>query len=189
MQAIQNLDTQLFLYLNSIHFDWLDPIMELITRRDTWFFAYLVLMFWLIYKQKKEGAFTIIAIVLAIILSDQICSSILKPMVARLRPCHEPALQGLVHIVNECGGQYGFCSSHAANGFALATTIFLFFGKNVYTVALYIWAILISYSRIYVGVHYPLDIIFGAMFGSAFAYLSFILINLLKKRFLNTHFK
>lgn len=183
METLKSLDTQLFLYLNSLHFNWLDPIMELITRRDTWFLAYLILVIWLIVRNRKEAVFQIIAIILAVVLADQMCSSVLKPWVARLRPCHEPALQGLVHIVNECGGQFGFCSSHAANGFALATTIYLFFGKNIYTISLFIWAIIISYSRIYVGVHYPLDILFGALFGTIFAYLSFRFVNIIKNKF------
>jgi undecaprenyl-diphosphatase len=156
--------------------------MEQITRRDTWFPAYLVLIFWLIYKQKKEAAFTIVSILLAVLISDQICSSILKPIIARLRPCHEPALLSLIHMVTDCGGQFSFCSSHAANGFALATSLYLFFGKNKFTILVFIWAIIISYSRIYVGVHYPLDVIFGAMIGTWFAYLSFIFVNFVKKR-------
>lgn len=182
MQTLQSLDTQLFLYLNSLHTNWLDPIMEQITRRDTWFPTYLILIFWIIYKQKKEAAFTIVSILLAVLISDQICSSFLKPIVARLRPCHEPSLYGLIHMVTECGGQFGFCSSHAANSFALATSIYLFFGKNKFTILLFIWAIIVSYSRIYVGVHYPLDVIFGAMIGTCFAYLSFIFVNFVKKR-------
>lgn len=183
MQTLQKLDTQLFLFLNSLHFSWLDPIMELVTRRDTWFPAYLVLVFWMIYRQKKEAAFIIISIILAVLLSDQLCSSILKPLVARLRPCHEPSLQGLIHMVTDCGGQYGFCSSHAANGFAFATTIYLFFGKNRFTILLFVWAILISYSRIYVGVHYPIDILAGAIVGAGFAYLCFFAISFVKKRY------
>ena len=185
MQTLQNLDTELFLYLNSLHFEWLDPIMELITRRDTWFPAYLVLVIWLIVRNRKEAVFQIITIVLAVALADQICSSVLKPLVARLRPCHEPALQGLVHIVNECGGQFGFCSSHAANGFALATTIYLFFGKNKFTILIFIWAVIVSYSRIYVGVHYPLDIIFGALIGASFANFSFTLVSYFRKKYFN----
>lgn len=183
MQTLQNLDTQLFIYLNSLHFNWLDIVMAQVTRRDTWFPAYLVLVAWLIYKQKKEAAFSIISIILAVVFSDQLCSSILKPMVARLRPCHEPALRGLIHMVTECGGQYGFCSSHAANSFALATSFYLFFGKNPYTISLFIWAILISYSRIYVGVHYPLDVVSGAVIGSMFAYFCFLATSFVKKRY------
>jgi undecaprenyl-diphosphatase len=183
MKQILNLDTQLFLYLNSLHANWLDPIMEMVTRRDTWFPAYLVLIIWLIYQQKKQAAFTIISIILAVAFSDQLCSSVLKPLVARLRPCHEPALQGLIHMFTECGGQYGFCSSHAANGFAFAVSLMLFFGKNKYTYLVLLWAVIISYSRIYVGVHYPLDVICGGFIGSCFAYLSFIVICFAKKRY------
>ncbi len=183
IKYILDLDTQLFLFLNSIHYSWLDPIMELITRRDTWFPTYLVLIFYLIYRNKKEAAYQIIGIILAVALSDQLCSSFLKPLVGRLRPCHEPALQGLIHMVTDCGGQFGFCSSHAANGFALAVSLYFYFGKNIYTLIGFIWAITISYSRIYVGVHYPLDVIFGAFIGSAFGFLSHTLISIFKKKF------
>lgn len=182
MQTLKQLDTQLFLYLNSFHTNWLDPIMEQITRRDTWFPAYLILIVWLIYRNRREAVFQIITILLAVLISDQICSSMLKPIVARLRPCHEPSLQALIHMVTECGGQFGFCSSHAANSFALATSLLLFFGKNKFTILVFIWAVIVSYSRIYVGVHYPLDIIFGALIGASFAYLSFIGISFVKKR-------
>lgn len=182
MQTLKTLDTQLFLYLNSLHTNLLDPIMEQITRRDTWFPAYLILIFWLIYKNRKEAVIQIITILLAVLITDQFCSSILKPLVGRLRPCHEPSLNGLIHMVTDCGGKFGFCSSHAANSFALATSIFLFFGKNKYTISLFFWAVIISYSRIYVGVHYPLDVVFGAIIGSSFAYLSFIGINFVKDR-------
>jgi undecaprenyl-diphosphatase len=183
VQILQKLDTQLFLFLNSLHTNWLDPVMALITRRDTWFPAYLVLIFWLIYKNKREGVFQIVSIVLAILLADQLCSGILKPFVARLRPCYEPSLNGLIHLVTECGGQFGFCSSHAANSFALATSVYLFFGKNKYTISLFFWALIVSYSRIYVGVHYPVDILFGGLIGVVFAHLSFNVINLAKKRY------
>jgi undecaprenyl-diphosphatase len=183
MQQLVEFDTQLFLYLNSLHTNWLDPIMSLFTKRETWFPAYLLLIVWLIYKQKKQAAFTIISILLAVFLSDQLCSSILKPLVHRLRPCYEPSLQGLIHLVTDCGGQFGFCSSHAANSFALATSLCLFFGKNKYTFLVLFWAVIISYSRIYVGVHYPFDVISGAVIGSFFAYLSFLAITFVKKRY------
>lgn len=182
MQQITDLDTQLFLYLNSIHFQWLDGVMEIVTRRETWFPAYLILVIWLIYKQKKQAFFTIISILLAVLLSDQLCSSVLKPLVHRLRPCHEPALQGLIHMVTDCGGQFGFCSSHAANGFVLAASLFLFFKGNIYTYLIFFWAFLISYSRIYVGVHYPLDVLSGGLIGSGMAYFSFFLTNQLKAK-------
>jgi undecaprenyl-diphosphatase len=87
-------------------------------------------------------------------------------LVQRLRPCHESAIQQLVHVVGDCGGQFGFCSSHAANSFTLATSLFLLFGKQIPSLKyFYLWAIIVSYSRIYVGVHYPLDVVTGAGIG------------------------
>lgn len=167
-------DTQLFLYLNSVHYDWLDPIMAIITNRYTWFPAYLIFMVWLYFRDKKSAFLQIATILIAVLVADQICSSILKPLIGRLRPCHEPSLQAYINIVTGCGGKYGFCSSHAANAFALFTSVFMFFGRNKYTIILFVWAIIISYSRIYVGVHYPLDVIFGGIIGTTTAYLSFL---------------
>ncbi len=174
MQALLQLDIDLFLFLNSLHSNTLDPIMAFVTSREVWFPCYMLLILWLLVKKQMKGVFMLASILLAVIVSDQICSSLLKPLVGRLRPCHSPELKGLVHLVTECGGRYSFCSSHAANSFALATSLYLFLGRNIFTLLVFIWAIIVSYSRIYVGVHYPADVLAGAAIGSLCAYLCFL---------------
>ncbi len=166
------LDELLFRFLNGLNNETWDKIMSITTEKKTWFPFYGLTIFFLIKKYKKEGFFLILGLVIVVILSDQFSSSFCKPFFARLRPCHQLIN---IHIVNSCGGQYGFISSHAANTFGLAFFLFLLFKKNYpnsrYT--LLVWAAFVSYSRIYVGVHYPLDILVGALSGILWAWLIF----------------
>ncbi|WP_044171235.1 phosphatase PAP2 family protein [Flectobacillus major] len=171
---MNQLDTQAFLLLNGLHSPWLDTLMALITNKFTWIPLYVLIIASMIKTHKKEAVPMLVMILVCILFSDQICSSILKPWVARLRPCHQPSLDGLVHLVGGCGGQYGFCSSHAANSFTLAASLWYLFGQQHRWVALFFpWAIIVSYSRIYVGVHYPLDILAGALVGLVVAKINF----------------
>jgi len=163
---INQLDTQAFLWLNSLHNDFLDPIMAWITERNSWFPLYAIIIGSLVWSQKRKSIGMLLMIIFSVIISDQVCSSILKPFAHRLRPCHESGIQHLIHLVGNCGGQFGFCSSHAANSFTLVTCLVLLFGKQFASLKyLYLWAIIICYSRIYVGVHYPLDVLTGAGVG------------------------
>lgn len=145
---------------------WLDPIMIWITERNSWFPLYALLIGWLIYKYRKQAIGFLLTIIAAVALGDQIASSVLKPLTHRLRPCHELAVQKLMHPVMECGGLYGFVSSHAATTFALATTLWLLLGKrHPWFLWGFLWAAIVSYSRIYVAAHYPLDVLAGTGVG------------------------
>ena len=159
---LNQLDTNLFIWLNGQHTPWLDPVMVWVTTRNNWFPAYALLIGWLIYRYRKQAVGLLLTIIAAVALGDQFSSSVLKPLTLRPRPCHVPALQKLIHSLVDCGGQYGFVSSHAATTFALATSLWLLPGRqHSWLRWTFGWAALITYSRIYVGVHYPLDVLAG----------------------------
>lgn len=166
MQQLHNLDTDLFIWLNGRYTPWLDPIMVWVTTRNSWFPFYALLVGWLIYYYRRQVIGLLLTIIAAVAMGDQISSSVLKPLTLRPRPCHVPALQKLIHPILDCGGQYGFVSSHAATTFALATSLWLLLGRQHPWVRwTFGWAALVSYSRIYVGVHYPLDVLAGTGVG------------------------
>jgi undecaprenyl-diphosphatase len=168
IETLKSLDERLFLNLNSFHSAFFDQVMWLFS--DTIFWVPLYIWFlWMIYKKYPKYFWTVIlAIVVMIAASDQICN-VLKLSTLRLRPSHEPRFENVIHLVNGYkGGMYGFCSSHAANSFALAFFILvsLWRQKVIIAVAL-LYAIATSYSRIYLGVHYPGDVLVGALIGSS----------------------
>jgi undecaprenyl-diphosphatase len=167
-------DKALFLFLNGLNVSWLDQVMFWISDKYTWIPLYLILLgLCLRYYGWKQTLLILGFIILLITLSDQI-TGFMKGYFQRPRPSRDPELEGLVHLVNEYrGGRYGFASSHAANSFALAGfMIFLLSKKVKYLLpVLIVWATINSYSRIYLGVHYPGDIVAGGLVGLVAAWV------------------
>ncbi len=166
-----NWDIELFKWINQQHSDFLDPIMIFFSNKYVWIPFYLLLVSFLIKKFKKNSWKGIVYLIASVAISDQICSSILKPWTQRLRPCHEPNFQSWIYLAEGCGGQFGFCSSHAANSFALAIGFYVLTKNKSWLNAMIVWATIISYSRIYLGAHYPIDVLVGAGIGVSVAVL------------------
>ena len=186
MNAINNLDHELFLFLNGLHVGWLDPVMTFISSEMGWIPFYVILLYLVFKKLGWKGLlFVVIGVVVLITCSDQLSSHVFKPVFHRFRPCHDPLIQDLVHLPNgHCGGQYGFISSHACNTFALASFITLIMKKFYKKIGLlmFIWAALVSYSRIYMGVHFPGDVLCGAAVGMILGFgIGHLLLMVMKK--------
>lgn len=174
MEQLLSADQALFLWLNSFHNEFWDTIMIFFTGRSTWLPLYFFTIGFLFWKYGwKEGGLIVIMTLIAVGLSNTLTSEIMKPYFERLRPCKEDSLNGLIHLPHTCGGLYGFASSHASNSFAFASMMFFVLGKELKlpAIILMLWAVVVSYSRIYVGVHYPLDIVVGGLLGFAIAWV------------------
>lgn len=167
MEQLLKLDEQLFLWLNGIHSTWMDPIMAIVTKTQLWVPLYLLLIYLIVKQYKKNSWIYLVALTCVILITDQVTASIMKPYFERLRPSHEPSLASVIHLVdNQRGGQFGFASSHAANTFGVAMFVWLSLKKsNKFIWTIFGWSIVMSYSRVYLGLHYPGDILVGAILG------------------------
>lgn len=162
----ERIDQQLLLFINSLNSPFFDQVMHAISGKLIWVPLYLAILIFLGIKYKRKFFIILIFIILAATLADQ-SSVFVKNLFLRLRPCHEPSLKGLVHLVNgECGGMYGFVSSHATNSFNVALLSLLFIKKRWYSISIIAWALVVGYSRIYLGVHYPGDVLCGSFLGA-----------------------
>lgn len=168
IDQLEHLDQQLFLFLNSLNSSFFDPVMYALSGKLIWVPLYIVILVWMArsLNDRKKFYLLLIFIALSVLITDQ-GSVLIKNLVRRPRPCHEPLLEGLVHIVNgKCGGMFGFVSSHAANAFNVALVGLLVIKRKGFTVFIIVWAIVIGYTRIYLGVHYPGDVLAGSVYGA-----------------------
>lgn len=185
METLYNIDKAIFyLFNHNLANPFFDKLFVILTTQDYWYITYAVLIYFLLTKFKAEGRIFLIVLILCIFVADQLSSHVIKELVGRIRPCHTlPDVRLLV----PCGGGKSFPSSHAVNNFAFAVLMSYFFDK--YKLHFLIIASLIAISRIYVGVHYPFDVISGAVVGSLvgilFVYLYRYILNYYLKRFKN----
>lgn len=180
IETLTSLDQQILLFFNGNHTAFMDEAMSLITGKWIWIPLYLLLIDLLFKKLgPKYALLTLIAVVIAIVMTDQICANLIRPYIGRLRPCNpENPIFGAITLVKDIQpGGYSWPSCHAANSFALATLLSCVMRSRKFTFLIFAWAIIVSLSRLYCGVHYPTDILCGAAFGSVFGYLALVIVS------------
>ena len=193
LEQLLHIDTEILLAINGWHAPWADTLMWIISAKTTWIPLYLLLIGLLVWRYRKPTltivkwlekvpvcVVMIVVIGLAVGAADFIASGILKDLVARPRPTRVPELEGVLHLVNNYrSGQYGFVSSHASTTMACALLFSLIWRKKTATVGLMLWVAMNCYSRMYLGVHYPLDIIGGLLVGALVAVVGYALLRAL----------
>lgn len=167
--ALIHIDHQLFFYINNtLHTELGDTIMPLMRNKLFWTPLYVALAGLLLYRYKMQGLWIILLTVLVVILCDQVSSSVIKPLVGRLRPCNDPSLAQQVKLLVHCGAGKSFTSSHATNHFGVAVFLGTMLWKPFKWMLplLLLWAATVSIAQVYVGVHFPLDVTGGALLGT-----------------------
>ena len=191
LEQLLHIDTEILLAINGWHAPWADTLMWIISAKTTWIPLYLLLIGLLVWRYRKPAmtnvkwlqkvpacVVMIVVIGLAVGVADFIASGILKDWVARPRPSRVPELEGVLHLVNGYkSGRYGFVSSHAANTMAVALLFSLIWRNKIATCGLMLWVAANCYSRMYLGVHYPTDILGGLIVGSLVAVVGYWLLD------------
>lgn len=175
LETINQIDQSIFFFFNGMHSPFWDDVMYLFTRTEIWLIFYFCIGYFIIKKYRMKAVGILILLAITILISDQF-STFIKETVQRLRPTHDPVIQDLVHNVYRKGGQFGFFSSHATNVFALGMFTSKLFRNSRYSLLIFLWALLVSYTRIYLGVHYPFDILTGIIVGLLIGYFMFKLL-------------
>lgn len=186
-EELVQLDIDLFVYLNGLGTESWDAFWMFYTTKFNWIPFYGLLLY-LFYKRLTIKMFliTILVIVLMITFTDQITNLFKRVLVMRSRPCYNPDIENIIRLVkNSCGGKHGYFSGHASNSMAVAifTSLMLRSKYKYLPYILVVWAMAMGYSRIYVGVHYPLDVLSGMLFGAISGFLFYKLFSYLQYRF------
>jgi undecaprenyl-diphosphatase len=183
LEKILSLDERLFVYLNSLGSETFDGFWLLITKQTTWI-PFFILLFYFIYKKigQKQTLYLILFVALLLLFTDQI-TNLFKHTFQRLRPCNNPEIHAIIRIV-QSRSSFSFFSGHAANTMAVATFLYQIFKRNYsYLWLLFLWPLLFAYSRIYLALHYPLDILSGYFFGALFGFGMFKLYRFVQQKY------
>ena len=184
LQRLVDIDKQVMLALNGSNSLYLDGVMKIYTSTSVWIPVALVLLLIVLKNNSLRGILlTVLAVALTIVATDQISSNLIKPLVGRLRPCNDPSIMHLIDTFNGYrSGGYSFMSSHACNSFGIFTIVSLIIRNRTLSLSLFLWAAINSFSRIYLGVHFPGDILCGALVGIAIGFVVYLVYGFLRKR-------
>ncbi len=182
LDKVLSFDENLFIFLNGLGSDKYDGLWLIITKQTSWIPLFIILLY-LIFKKlgTKQTLYLLIFVAVLLVFTDQI-TNLFKNGFQRLRPCNNPEINSIIRVV-QSRKSFSFFSGHAANTMSVATFLYLIFKKNFnYFWLLFLWPLIFAYSRIYLGLHYPIDIIFGYMFGALMGFLMFNLYQIAQKR-------
>ena len=197
LETLNRIDTELLLFFNGLSHPFLDDFFWVVTQSLTWIPFYAAIVYVIMkketdaFKHKNLHVFGAIAVCvgLVVLFADQSASGFAKPFFERFRPSHQPALEGVIQLYMKSdgseyrGGTYGFFSSHAANSFGIAAFVIAVLRSKSAWWVMSVWAVFFSYSRIHLGVHYPGDILAGAIVGSIYGATSGYLFGILRNTY------
>ncbi len=183
LDYLNDMDTAVLLAVNGMHNALQDALWWMVSAKWSSLLIVVALLWSLLHQNRRHALLVIAMLMLALLVADQVSSGLIKQVVERLRPTREAGLEEMIHIVNDYrGGMYGFVSSHAANSFAATVFLALIFRHRVVTIGLTLWALMQCYSRIYLGVHYPGDILGGIIVGVTAGWLVWRLTTWIQRR-------
>jgi undecaprenyl-diphosphatase len=183
IEKLIELDYKIFLLLNGAGNSFFDAIMLFLSSTWMWVPIYVFLAYFFVKKSGVKGLINLGIVLITLLITDQSSVQLFKEVFERLRPCHDPTLQEKIRLVAEnCGGQFGFVSSHATNSFGLMVVSAGLVRNKTYTFILIAWALIVSYSRIYLGVHFPGDILGGMLLGIILGIIILTITSLIRNR-------
>lgn len=181
---LMDIDAEALLAVNGLHDLFQDAFWWMVSAKWSSLLLVLSLLWILLHKNRRHALLVVAMLAVAVLVADQVSSGLIKHLVERLRPTHDPSLENVVHVINGYrGGLYGFVSSHAANFFAIATLVSFIMRHRLVAIVLYGWALVQCYSRMYLGVHYPGDILGGIVVGLLAGWLVWCLMRWIQHHF------
>jgi len=182
LEKILSLDQHLFVFLNGLGSESYDGLWLILTKQTSWIPLFLILLYIIFNKLgTKQTLYLLLFVAILVVLTDQ-TANVFKNGFQRLRPCNNPEINSFIRIV-QSRTSFSFFSGHAASSMGVTTFLYLIFKKDFqYFWLLFLWPLIFAYSRIYLGLHYPLDIISGYLCGAILGFLIFQLYQIAQKR-------